>query len=111
MVTGHMSGGKVAVKILHPQQVLGPAIADFGAGTLAQEVDTLTRCSHPNIVQLLGAGLFQKHPFLVLEYMPLSLHDLIHDLRQPLPLDKVMQAACLGRARAAGLRAVSRAQR
>ena len=89
VVTGTLGGDKVAVKLLYPAHVLGPALAEHGATTLAQEVDALLHCSHPNIVRLLGAGLSPPQPFLVLEFMPLSLHDLIYDLRQPLPLDKV----------------------
>ena len=71
--------------------MLQPPAAAFGANALANEVQVLARCNHKNIVRLLGAGLSSSaSAFLVMEYMPCSLHDIIYDTTVPLPLDKVL---------------------
>ena len=68
-----------------------PPYTAFGASALANELQVLARCDHKNIVRLLGAGLSSPTPFLVMEYMPYSLHDVVYDTTVPLPLDKVLR--------------------
>ncbi|KXZ44067.1 hypothetical protein GPECTOR_74g681 [Gonium pectorale] len=47
-------------------------------GTLAQEVEVLARCRHPNVVRLLAANLTPPRVCLVMELMDTSLDRLLH---------------------------------
>ena len=88
--------------MLHPLigATYSSTVTDEQSNLFRQEVEVLGRCTHANVVRLLGTGLVPPLPFLVLEHMPMSLHDLIYDAAQPLPLEKVLR---IGRDVACGL--------
>ena len=64
------------------------AAAEYGCNSVANEARLLPLCDHPNVIKCYGANLVPPTPFLVLEYMPYSLHALIKDDQHPLPLEK-----------------------
>ncbi|KXZ53739.1 hypothetical protein GPECTOR_6g656 [Gonium pectorale] len=64
--------------------------AASNAQTLAQEVEVLARCQHPNVIRLLAASLEPPRPCLVMELMDTSLERLLYEQREgprllPLP--------------------------
>ncbi|KXZ41538.1 hypothetical protein GPECTOR_407g246 [Gonium pectorale] len=90
-------------------EVLGAAAEAEGAGgrglrargldvqaTLAQEVEVLGRCDHPNVVRLLAASTKPPTLFLVMELMDTSLDRLLYGNdggQRPLPLPTVLHIA------------------
>ncbi|KAG2488541.1 hypothetical protein HYH03_012860 [Edaphochlamys debaryana] len=75
---GRYRGELVAVKLIHAE-------GDAAAGdtcqltkALAQELEVLARCQHPNIVRLLAACMEPPRPFCVLERMETSLDKVLY---------------------------------
>ncbi len=59
------SGQRVAVKLIKPEYAAQPEVN----GRFVQEVHTVARIGHPNIVQMLDAGTDDDGPYLVLELL------------------------------------------
>ena len=55
----------VAIKIIHPDQVLDEEVLD----RLASEAKTVARLAHPNIVAVYDQGTHEGAPYLVMEYV------------------------------------------
>ncbi|PNH07430.1 Mitogen-activated protein kinase kinase kinase 10, partial [Tetrabaena socialis] len=95
VLLGTYRGHKVAVKLIGglgggPD---GPSTAAL-ARTMAQEVEVLGRCDHPNVVRLLAACLTPPRQCLVMELMETSLDRVLYG--EPgalLPLGKVLAIA------------------
>ncbi|KAG2489803.1 hypothetical protein HYH03_011752 [Edaphochlamys debaryana] len=95
---GQYRGRKVAVKLM----LGGPLTNAASSSTmhrlsiLVQELETLSRCEHPNVVKLLAASLEPPRPFVVLEHMETSLDKLLYGRDQPaaiLPMYLVLHIA------------------
>jgi len=56
---------RVAVKLIKPEYASQPEVN----GRFVQEVNTVARIGHPNIVQMLDAGTDEEGPYLVLELL------------------------------------------
>jgi len=59
------SEGWVALKILHPGQLVSEDLKRF-----EREYQTLASLEHPNIVNVYDAGVHQGYPWIALEYVP-----------------------------------------
>ncbi|KAG2488607.1 hypothetical protein HYH03_012924 [Edaphochlamys debaryana] len=99
---GLYQGRKVAVKMILEaiNDCVGGDTAQRTA-SIVQELETLARCEHPNVVKLLAASLAPPRPFVVLEHMDYSLDRLLYgggkasgDARPGvLPLETVLHVA------------------
>ncbi|EFJ50019.1 hypothetical protein VOLCADRAFT_89421 [Volvox carteri f. nagariensis] len=94
VVEGLYAGRRVAVKLMANEELLGVEGAPPGTfiKTFAQEVEVLSRCQHPNIIQLLAACVSPPRLCLVMELMETSLDKLLYHSpgQQPMPLPKVL---------------------
>lgn len=82
------SGQHVAVKLIKPEYASQPEVN----GRFVQEVNTVARIGHPNIVQMLDAGTDEDGPYLVLELLEgETLCDLID--RRPLGFREALAVA------------------
>lgn len=73
----------VALKLLGVGRVLDPA----AARRMVREFETLAELAHPNVVRVYDAGVYQGHPYLVMELVEgLDLRSYLSiDLRPPAP--------------------------
>jgi len=98
------AGRDVAIKVLRPEiaRLIGPQRFD-------REIAILRRLTHPNIVPLLGSGMANDLPYLVMPYVSgASLRGRIAAAPRGLPLDEVGRiagdvAAALDHAHALGI--------
>src|SRR5207247_8537336 len=60
-----LAGRSVAIKFLRPELVDNPEIAQ----RFFQEAQAVNRIRHPNIVDVLDAGMGEAGPYLVMEYL------------------------------------------
>ncbi|GIM09866.1 hypothetical protein Vretimale_13672 [Volvox reticuliferus] len=115
VVEGLYNGRRVAVKLMasdalmeqarphqgvhqHEQeeeQRQPPGLSNAFVQSLVQEVQVLSRCEHPNIVQLLAACVTPPRLGLVMELMETSLDRFLYgkaslSSTEPIPLDKVL---------------------
>lgn len=73
----------VALKLLSTGRVLDPV----AARRMVREFEALAELAHPNVVRVFDAGVFQGHPYLVMELVEgLDLRSYLSiDLREPRP--------------------------
>src|SRR5262245_24220421 len=60
-----LAGRSVAIKFLRPELVDNPEIAQ----RFFQEAQAVNRIRHPNIVDVIDAGMGEVGPYLVMEYL------------------------------------------
>ncbi|KXZ49430.1 hypothetical protein GPECTOR_21g656 [Gonium pectorale] len=96
---GKLPGGAVAAAGAAALTAPPPPWLASPAGMLAQEVEVLGRCRHPNVTRLLAASLAPPRLCLVMELMDTSLARVLYGsldgdgVGQLLPLDKVLHIA------------------
>ncbi|GLI63291.1 hypothetical protein VaNZ11_006197 [Volvox africanus] len=92
VVEGRYKGQRVAVKLMANEEPWVDASANSFVRTFAQEVEVLSRCTHPNVVRLLAACVTPPRLCLVMELLDTSLEWLIHHNtdQSQMPLPKVL---------------------
>ncbi|GIL57922.1 hypothetical protein Vafri_13124 [Volvox africanus] len=92
VVEGRYKGRRVAVKLMASEEPWTDVPASSFDQAFAQEVEVLSRCTHPNVVRLLAARVTPPRLCLVMELMDASLEWLIHhNAYQPeMPMPKVL---------------------
>ncbi|GIL78239.1 hypothetical protein Vretifemale_7666 [Volvox reticuliferus] len=92
VVEGMYKGRRVAVKLMASEEPWADVSANTFTRTFAHEVEVLSRCAHPNVVQLLAARVTPPRLCLVMELMDTSLARLIHHNtdESEMPLPKVL---------------------
>src|SRR5947207_5052708 len=94
---------EVAIKEVVPPPGLSPAERDEMRRRTLREARTAARLTHPNVVRVYDVVQSDKHPWIVMEYVPSrSLHQVIND-DGPLPPQRVAEIGLgvLGALRAA----------
>lgn len=56
-----------------------PEMGDDSQEDFRRELMVLAELRHPHIVQFLGAALEPPHCAIILEYMPYTLHHVLHE--------------------------------
>ncbi|GIL57928.1 hypothetical protein Vafri_13124 [Volvox africanus] len=92
VVEGRYKGRRVAVKLMANEEPWTDLPASSFDRAFSQEMEVLSRCTHPNVVRLLAARVTPPRLCLVMELMDTSLEWLIHhNAYQPeMPMPKVL---------------------